>query len=212
MKVLFLGPGESPLVGWLRTVGEEVVAVSRRIDVAFLDAHAPDFIVSYGYRHILKRDMLDRMHGRAINLHVSYLPWNRGADPNLWSFIDETPKGVTIHHLDEGIDTGDIIVQKQLAFGETDTLRTSYDALQEEIRALFRESWADIRTGRCSRKEQRGGGTLHRLADRDRLSHLLTRGWDTPVRVLQEYGAEARISRRFWEKVEAEVERRPRVG
>jgi hypothetical protein len=54
MKVLFLGLSESPLVKWLQSVGEEVVATMEPIDVAFLDTHSPDFIVSYGYRHIIK--------------------------------------------------------------------------------------------------------------------------------------------------------------
>ncbi len=51
-----------------------------------------------------------------INLHISFLPWNRGAHPNFWSFYDDTPKGVTIHLIDEGIDTGAIIYQKEITF------------------------------------------------------------------------------------------------
>ena len=43
---------------------------------------------------------------------MSYLPWNRGADPNFWSILEDTPKGVTIHIMDESIDTGDILYQK----------------------------------------------------------------------------------------------------
>ncbi|MCL0081308.1 hypothetical protein M1N64_03665 [Peptococcaceae bacterium] len=50
---------------------------------------------------------MDKFQGRAINLHISFLPWNRGADPNFWSFIENAPVGVSIHYLDEGIDTGD---------------------------------------------------------------------------------------------------------
>jgi methionyl-tRNA formyltransferase len=163
MKVLFLGSSESPLVKWLQSVGEEVVATMEPIDVGFLDEQSPDFIVSYGYRHIIKKDVLIRYTGRAINLHIAYLPWNRGADPNFWSFVEDTPKGVTIHYLDEGVDTGDIIVQKQVVFSESDTLRTSYDKLQEEIQALFRDNWASIRTGECNRKRQEGKRTSHRL-------------------------------------------------
>jgi methionyl-tRNA formyltransferase len=187
MKVLFLGSSQSPLIGWLQSVGEEVIATMGPIDVAFLGTHSPDFIVSYGYRHIIKKDVLLRYTDRAINLHIAYLPWNRGADPNFWSFVEGTPKGVTIHYLDEGIDTGDIIAQKQVTFSESDTLRTSYDKLQEEIQALFKDNWASIRTGECSRKKQEGKGTFHRLKDKERLSHLLSRGWDTPITVLEEY-------------------------
>ncbi|MCP9446723.1 MAG: hypothetical protein NNA22_04020 [Nitrospira sp.] len=194
------------MVEWLQSVGEEVVATMEPIDVAFIDAHSPDFIVSYGYRHIIKKDVLTRYTDRAINLHISYLPWNRGADPNFWSFVEDTPKGVTIHYLNEGVDMGDIIVQKQVTFSESDTLRTSYDKLQDEIQALVKEYWASIRTGECSRKRQEGKGTFHKLKDRERLSHLLSNGWDTPITVLEEYAAETQMSMQFWEKYDAEIE------
>lgn len=181
MKVLFLGPSESPLVKWLQSEGEEVVTTIEPIGEGFLDGHSPDLIVSYGYRHIIKKDVLVRYAGRAINLHISYLPWNRGADPNFWSIVENTPKGVTIHYLDEGVDTGDIIVQKQVVFSEDDTLRTSYDKLQEEIQALFRDNWGSIRAGKCSRKRQEGKGSLHRQQDKEKIFQLLARGWDTPI-------------------------------
>ncbi|ACL25127.1 formyltransferase family protein [Chloroflexus aggregans] len=212
MKVLFLGSSQSPLVEWLQSVGEEVVATMEPIDVAFLDAYSPDFIVSYGYRHIIKKDVLLRYTGRAINLHISYLPWNRGADPNFWSFVEDTPKGVTIHYLNEGVDTGDIIVQKRVTFSESDTLRTSYDKLQEEIQALFKDNWASIRTGECHRKRQQGKGAFYRLKDKERLSHLLTRGWDTPIAVLEEYAAETQMVMQFWDTYDAEINEIRRQG
>ena len=61
--------------------------------------------------------MLDQINYRAINLHISYLPWNRGADPNLWSAVG-MPKGVTIHYINDGFDTGDILFQKAILFVE----------------------------------------------------------------------------------------------
>lgn len=185
MKILFLGSSESPLVEWLRSIGEDVLATMEPIDAAFIEAYRPDFIVSYGYRHIIKKDVLSHYPGRAINLHIGYLPWNRGADPNLWSFIEDTPKGVTIHYLDEGIDTGDIIVQKRVAFSESDTLKTSYDKLQNEIQELFKDNWASIRNGQCERRQQEGVGTVHKLRDREKVSHLLTKGWDTRITELR---------------------------
>jgi len=71
---------------------------------------------------------------RAINLHPSLLPWNRGAHSNFWSFLEDTPKGVTIHIIDEGIDTGDILLQKKIKFDQSkETLRSSYGRLQQEL-------------------------------------------------------------------------------
>ena len=49
----------------------------------------------------------------SINLHLSYLPFNRGKNPNVWSIIESTPCGATIHKIDEKIDTGKIYVRKK---------------------------------------------------------------------------------------------------
>jgi methionyl-tRNA formyltransferase len=187
MKILFLGPSESPLIAWLNSVGEEVVSTTEPIGLAEIQGYSPDFIVSYGYRHIIKRDVLDNYKNKVINLHVSYLPWNRGADPNFWSFIENTPKGVTIHYIDEGIDTGDIIAQKTVSFSRNETLQTSYNQLQNEIQALFKEIWFEFRAGKCDREKQEGEGTKHKIKEKNKLLHLLTTGWDTPIAVLEEY-------------------------
>jgi methionyl-tRNA formyltransferase len=181
MRVLFLGPDESPTLGYLREFGEEVVAATDPIDVDTVRRGQPDFLVSHGYRHIIKPPVLDLVPDRAINLHISYLPWNRGADPNLWSWIEDTPKGVTIHYIDAGVDTGDIIAQREVSFTGEETLASTYTQLQAEIHALFREAWPEIRQGRCDRRAQTGEGSAHRVADRKRVERLLAHGWDTPV-------------------------------
>jgi methionyl-tRNA formyltransferase len=188
MKVLFLGPppppeGEATLPPVATHIArtDQLIVASDRLTPAFLDAHQPDFLVSHGYRHILKPEVLARFPGRAVNLHISLLPWNRGADPNLWSFLDDTPKGVSIHHIDPGVDTGDLIVQTVVSFGPHETLRTSYERLQQEIIALFCEHWPDIRDGRAPGRAQQGPGTSHRLRDKEPWVGLLTKGWETPV-------------------------------
>ena len=185
MRVLFLGPHDSEVIEFLRSAGDEVHTTTDPLDAALLDSIQPEFVVSYGYRHIIRKDMLDRFPSRAINLHVSYLPYNRGADPNLWSILEGTPKGVTIHYLDEGIDTGDIIAQRRVELSPDDTLRTSYAKLQAALRELFRSEWAAIRTGRCERRRQEGAGTFHRSKDIEAVRHQLTAGWDTPIASLE---------------------------
>ena len=121
------------------------------------------------------------------------MPWNRGADPNLWSFVENTPKGVTIHHLDEGIDTGDIIAQREVTFTNThETLATTYQRLHAEIQELFKLHWHEIKAGTSARIQQSGEGSFHLSGDKESLAHLLSDGWDTPVSVLQEYAAKSR--------------------
>jgi methionyl-tRNA formyltransferase len=184
MNVLFLGPANSRTAAFLRAEGETVTVWADRIDAETTRRLNPELVVSHGYSYILESDVLEAICRRAVNLHISYLPWNRGADPNLWSWIERTPKGVTIHHIDDGIDTGDIIAQRNVEFDDGETLASSYERLQAEMLTLFQEEWPAIRAGSCARRPQAGPGTFHRLADRARVEHLLVAGWDTPVSLL----------------------------
>jgi len=135
-----------------------------------------DWYVSYGFRHIIREPDLTRHAGRIINLHISMLPWNRGADPNFWAWHDGTPHGVTVHYIDAGMDTGDIIAQREVPMGE-ETLASSYARLNEAMVSLFGQVWPQIRSGTAPRSPQPAGGSLHRSDQRP----ALPAGWDTPV-------------------------------
>ena len=129
----------------IRKTGCEVIESLDPVDRVLLEKNHINFIVSFGCRHIIKKSVLEYLPDRVINLHISYLPWNRGADPNLWSFLEDTPKGVSIHYIDEGIDTGDIIIQKRVSLDEdSETLATSYNKLEMSIIDLFKEIWPNI--------------------------------------------------------------------
>lgn len=132
-----------------------------------------DLIVSYNYDRLVRASVLRRTPG--INLHIGYLPWNKGAHPVLWSALQRTPMGVTIHWMDEHIDTGEVIVQQRVQYNEHDTLRSIYDRCHRAIRHLFMANWHDIRekVGNC-----------HRRAEMDRVR--LPGGWDTTVQDLRE--------------------------
>jgi methionyl-tRNA formyltransferase len=193
-NILFLGDKESPLLKWLKSIGESVIQTSEKITPEFIDSNSIGFLVSYGYRHILRKNILELFPNSAINLHISHLPWNKGADPNFWSFVEDTPKGVSIHYLDEGVDTGDIIIQKKVKFNtEQETLATSYEILQATIQDLFKQNWEDMKSGKCQRQKQIGKGSLHRVKDKEGLSHLLIDGWNTSLSVLEEYAAEIQL-------------------
>ena len=190
MKILFLGPDASPVLRNLKRVERNVMATQEPITLETFENDWPDFIVCHGYRHIIGRDVLAQLPDRIVNLHISLLPWNRGADPNAWSFLEDTPKGVTIHYVDAGLDTGDVIVQRAVEFGPNATLQTSYAHLQSELARLFAEHWPAIREGRCARRPQEAGGSAHRSRDLTAVQHLLTLGWDTPVSTLVGRGRE----------------------
>lgn len=73
----------------------------------------PDLMILTGYNQLLKRDILQIPPKGTINLHGGYLPYYRGGSPINWQIINgETTGGCAIIYVDEGIDTGDIIVQE----------------------------------------------------------------------------------------------------
>jgi methionyl-tRNA formyltransferase len=141
-----------------------------------------DFLISYGYRYLIDSELINFFNGNAINLHISYLPWNKGSDPNLWSFLEDTPKGVTIHKLDDELDTGDIICQKKIFFNDNHTLKSSYEILQNEMVKIFINNWEGIKFNKILTKKQVGRGSFHKQIDKNIYQNFLLEGWETKIK------------------------------
>ena len=141
-----------------------------------------NLVIAFNYRHILKKKILKQLMRPAINLHISYLPFNRGAHPNFWSFVDNSPKGVTIHEIDEGLDTGPIIHQKKLSFNikkkESDTFFKTYKILNNEIQKLFFKKINQILNKNYSTKKQENNGTFHYKKD---LPNFMKKKWKSKI-------------------------------
>lgn len=180
--MLYLGPPRPWLEEFLSEPGDTVVRIGSPLEPE--DLEGADAVVSYGYRHLIGPEVIARFGARLVNLHISFLPFNRGADPNLWSFLEDTPKGVSIHVVDEGLDTGPLVARREVSMAPDDTLATSYERLSAAIEALFRAVWPSVRDGLVRPVPQPPGGSLHRSADKRPYGALLTRGWDTPVSTL----------------------------
>jgi methionyl-tRNA formyltransferase len=179
MKILYLGYPENSIHLFLKTRGN-VTNTQEKLS-SDIDLKEFEWIISYGYSHIIKQEYIDQVKNPIINLHVSYLPFNKGADPNFWSWFENTPKGVTIHQIDKGIDTGGIFIQNEVKFKEDETLASSYEILRKEIENLFIESFDNIVKGIILPKNQNGDGTFHLKKDLDKYKHLFTQGWNTPI-------------------------------
>jgi methionyl-tRNA formyltransferase len=75
----------------------------------------PDLIVIYSMSQLIKKELIDIPKLGVINLHPSYLPEYRGANPDFWQYYNmEMNPGVTVHYVNEGEDTGDIIYQQRV--------------------------------------------------------------------------------------------------
>jgi methionyl-tRNA formyltransferase len=132
----------------------------------------PEIGISALFGFILRREFLDLLPAGCVNVHTAYLPHNRGAYPNVWSIIDGTPAGATIHYVDEGIDTGDIIAQAEVKVEPTDTGKTLYRKLEKAAVDLFKDTWPLICSGQAPRVPQAGEGTYHRLRDVESIDEI----------------------------------------
>jgi len=185
-KILFLTNNDNTeeVYQWLCECEgtEKVMKFTNKLDLQIMKALEPSYVVSFNYRHIIKSDVIDYMDGKIINLHASYLPFNRGSSPNFFSFVEDTPKGVTIHQMEAGLDTGAILVQKEIQFDESkETFSSSYDRLLCEMKELFIANWKLIRDGRIKAVPQIGEGTYHTMADLEKYKSQCDFSWNDNI-------------------------------
>ena len=180
VKILYLGNENRRIINFLEQNNIVIIRNDRINNIE--EIKDIDFIVSFGYRYLIKKEIVNKFYNRAINLHISYLPWNKGADPNLWSFLDDTPKGGSIHFIDHELDEGDILCQYKIEYSDNDTLRTTYEMLIKKMEDLFIKYWDKIVTGKIIGIQQTDIGTYHKMADKKKYEYLLIDGWDTPVK------------------------------
>src|SRR5271168_4347230 len=97
-----------------------------------LTAIAPDAIIVVAYGRIIPKWMLDLPRFGNINLHGSLLPKYRGAAPIQWAIArGETMTGVTTMRLDEGLDTGNMLLRREIPIGPAETAEDLYPNLSQ---------------------------------------------------------------------------------
>ena len=90
----------------------------------------PDLVIVVAYGKILPKEILEFPKYGCINIHASLLPKLRGAAPIQWSVINGFEKtGVTSMQMDEGLDTGDMLIKGEIEIGENDTAGDMHDRL-----------------------------------------------------------------------------------
>ncbi|MBA5850522.1 methionyl-tRNA formyltransferase [Clostridium sp. cel8] len=120
-----------------------------------LKSMKPDFIVVVAYGQILTREVLDIPKYGCINLHASLLPKYRGAAPINWCIINgERETGNTTMFMDEGLDTGDILLASKVQIGPDMTAGQLHDILMEDGADLLIKTIDGIINGTVQRKKQ----------------------------------------------------------
>lgn len=115
----------------------------------------PDFIVVVAYGQIIKKPILEIPKYDIINVHASLLPKYRGAAPIHWSIVNgETETGVTIMQVEEGLDTGDMILKESINIGKDDDASIIHDKLSELGGKMINTAISGIVDGSLEREKQ----------------------------------------------------------
>lgn len=195
MRILYYtnsNVGESEIENLLQEEGLKVIRTCERPTLEVLNQHKIDFIVSDRSRYIIPANVIEAMNGKVINLHPSFLPYNRGDQPLLWATVENNPYGVTIHQVNERFDEGAIISQTKFALSESLTLSEAYKVVRQYMVCLFQVSW---HSGEIFRNLESpsslvlndvdNGSTRSRRQGRIAVS-LLPNGWETTLRWLRD--------------------------
>ena len=171
-NICFLGYSkkETKLISFLKNKKNIKLIQLYNKNLTLKEARKADLIISFGYKKIIKKKILKIVKRPIINLHISYLPFNRGRHPNYWSFIEKTPKGITIHEMDEKIDEGKIIKRKKIYFNKllnskNLTFQNTYNLLKNEIEDLFINNFDMILSYKYNTFKARGKGSYHKKSD-----------------------------------------------
>lgn len=122
----------------------------------------PDLIVVVAYGRILPKEILMLPPLGCVNVHGSLLPKYRGAAPIQWSVINgDAVTGVTTMYMDEGMDTGDMILKSETAIGEDETAGELFDRLCGIGADCLEETLKLIGEGRAPRTPQDHGQATH---------------------------------------------------
>jgi methionyl-tRNA formyltransferase len=134
-----------------------------------LEAIRPDAIIVVAYGRLIPRWMLDLPRHGNLNLHGSLLPKYRGAAPIQWAVANgETATGVTTMRLDEGMDTGDMLMRRELPIGPADTAEDLFPRLAALGAPVMVETLAGLETGSIAPQKQNNSlATLAPLLTRD---------------------------------------------
>jgi len=129
--------------------------VNSKESVEKLRSLKPDFIVVAAYGQIIRRQIIDLPKYDIINVHASLLPKYRGAAPINWAIVNgEKETGITIMEIQEGLDTGDMILKESLPILEDDDAKSIHDKLSELGGKLLTEAILGIVDGSLVRKKQ----------------------------------------------------------
>lgn len=132
-----------------------------------IKALKPDVICVVAYGKILPKELLDIPKSGCINVHGSLLPKYRGAAPIQWAVLNgDKTTGITTMYMDEGMDTGDMILKQEVEIGENETTGELWERLSKIGGKLLVETLKKIEEGTAPREKQGDNFTIAPMLDK----------------------------------------------
>jgi len=123
---------------------------------------SPDIIASVYYRNIIKKHIIEACNGRIFNMHPSLLPRHRGCSSVPWAIIEgDAVTGVTFHYVDEGVDTGKIILQTAMQIAPDETQSSLFQRCIERGMEFWPAALELVKAGYAG-APQSGTPTFHK--------------------------------------------------
>ena len=145
-------------------------------DTDFIDIikfHSIDLMLLLWWPEIISKESINAAKIGWVNNHPSLLPYDQGKHGYVWSIINSNPYGVTIHLINENIDSGPILFQKEIAVEITDTGESLYAKSFREQINIFRENYANLVSLNFTPKEQeQDKRTYHTGKDIDKINAI----------------------------------------
>ncbi len=128
----------------------------------------PDVICVVAYGKILPKEILDIPKLGCVNLHGSILPKYRGAAPIQWAILNgDTQTGVTTIYMDEGMDSGDIILEEKVKINEDETTGELWEKLSRIGAKLLTKTMYKIEAGTAPRQKQSDNFSLAPMLNKE---------------------------------------------
>ncbi len=185
-KILLLGPEwRNKKIKKILKKKNHVYLTNKKINFSIIKKKI-NIIICSGYPYLVKPKLIKKVD-LAINLHNSYLPYGRGIMPNVWSFIENYPPGITIHKLSGKFDTGDIIIQKKIKFKRVTelTLKKTHDILLKELENFFLKNHDSLFNKKFSTYSQNKFIRFNKYRNREESENLMLnfkKKWNTKIK------------------------------
>lgn len=153
----------------LKKMDMSIVDMKNNHDIDYIVSNY-DLVISVHCKQIFPKNLVDTV--RCINIHPGLNPYNRGWFPQVFSIINKKPIGCTIHLMDEEIDHGDVIYQKEITIDSWDTSLEVYNKVVAAEKELIKTHLLELVNEKYIRLNVSDEGNYNEIKDFKNLSQL----------------------------------------